>query len=90
LSKNVRGIGLKWLFRNLFLFDEINYDQLISEPPGQTFPRTGIPGIAYVSYHFELALGTQFDSTKRAFAAHASNRAADDPDAHREKARPLT
>jgi len=61
LSNNVRDIGLKWPLRNLFLFNEINYDQLITGPPGQTFPTMlATPGIAYVSYHFELALGTQF------------------------------
>ena len=61
LSNNVRDIGLKWPFRNLFLFNEINYDQLITGPPGQTFPTIlATPGLAYVSYHLELALGTQF------------------------------
>jgi hypothetical protein len=61
LSNNVRDIGLKWPLRNLFLFNEINYDQLITGPPGQTFPTLlATPGIAYVSYHFELSLGTQF------------------------------
>jgi hypothetical protein len=61
LSNNVQDIGLKWPLRNLFLFNEINYDQLITGPSGQTFPTLlATPGIAYVSYHFELALGTQF------------------------------
>jgi hypothetical protein len=61
LSNNVRDIGLKWPFRNLFLFNEFNYDQLITGPSGQTFPTIlATPGIAYVSYHMELALGTQF------------------------------
>jgi hypothetical protein len=61
LSNNVQDIGLKPPFRNLFLFNEINYDQLITGPSGQTFPTIlATPGIAYVSYHFELALGTQF------------------------------
>jgi hypothetical protein len=61
LSNNVRDIGLKWPLRNLFLFNEINYDQLISGPSGETFPTLlATPGLAYVSYHFELALGTQF------------------------------
>jgi hypothetical protein len=60
-SNNVQDIGLKQPFRNLFLFNEINYDQLITGPSGQTFPTLlATPGIAYVSYHFELALGTQF------------------------------
>jgi hypothetical protein len=61
LSNNVQDIGLKAPLRNLFLFDEINYDQLITGPSGQTFPSLlATPGIAYVGYHFELALGTQF------------------------------
>lgn len=61
LSNNVKDIGLKPPFRNLFLFTEINYDQLITGPSGQTFPTLlATPGIAYVSYHFELSLGTQF------------------------------
>jgi hypothetical protein len=61
LSNNAKDIGLKAPFRNLFLFNEINYDQLITGPSGSTFPTLlATPGIAYVSYHFELALGTQF------------------------------
>jgi hypothetical protein len=61
LSNNVQDIGLKWPFRNLFLFNEINYDQLITGPSGQTFPHlVATPGMAYVSYHFELAVATQF------------------------------
>ncbi|HKV54810.1 MAG TPA: hypothetical protein VJN94_09215, partial [Candidatus Binataceae bacterium] len=60
LSNNVRDIGLKPPLRNLFLFNEFNYDQLITGPPGQTFPTLlATPGLAYVSYHFEVALGTQ-------------------------------
>ena len=59
LSNNVQDIGLKPPFRNLFLFTEFNYDQLIKEPSGQTFPNIVItPGIAYVGYHFELSVGT--------------------------------
>jgi len=61
LSNNVQDIGLRWPLRNMFLFNEINYDQLISGPSGQTFPTIlATPGIAYVSYHFEIAVGTQF------------------------------
>jgi hypothetical protein len=61
LSNNVRDVGLKWPLRNLFLFNEINYDQLITGPSGQTFPTIlATPGIAYISYHFEVAVGTQF------------------------------
>ena len=61
LSNNVQDIGLKWPFRNLFLFNEINYNQLITGPSGQTFPNLlATPGIAYAGYHFELSVGTQF------------------------------
>ena len=74
LSNSVRDIGLKAPLRNMFLFNEINYDQLITGPPGQTFPTLlATPGVAYVSYHFELAVGTQFalNSASRA-GNHAS------------------
>jgi hypothetical protein len=61
LSNNVQDIGLKWPLRNLFLFNEFNYDQLVKGPSGQTFPTIlATPGIAYVSYRFELSVGTQF------------------------------
>jgi len=61
LSNSVRDIGLKPPFRNLFAFNEFNYNQLITGPSGQTFPTIlATPGIAYVSYHFELAIATQF------------------------------
>ena len=61
LSNNVKDIGLKWPLRNMFLFNEINYDQLITGPSGQRFPSLlATPGLAFVSYHFEVALGTQF------------------------------
>ncbi len=61
LSNNVRDIGLKWPLRNMFLFNEFNYDQLITGPPHQTFPTIlATPGIAYVSYRFEVSVGTQF------------------------------
>jgi len=47
-------------FRNLFLFTEFNYSQLITGPSQQTFPNiVATPGIAYVGYHFELSFGTQ-------------------------------
>jgi hypothetical protein len=60
LSNNVQDIGLRPPFRNLFLFTEFNYSQLIAGPSGQTFPKIVItPGIAYVGYHFELSVGTQ-------------------------------
>lgn len=61
LSNNVKDIGLKWPLRSMFLYNEFNYDQLVTGPPGQTFPTILVtPGIAYVSYYFELSVGTQF------------------------------
>ncbi len=61
LSNSVQDIGLKWPLRNMFLYSEFNYDQLITGPPHQTFPTLlATPGIAYVSYRFELSVGTQF------------------------------
>jgi hypothetical protein len=60
LSNNVQDLGLRPPFRNLFLFTEFNYSQLVTGPSGQTFPRIVMtPGIAYVGYHFELSVGTQ-------------------------------
>jgi len=58
LSNSVRDIGLQQPFRTLFT--EFNYSQLIKGPSQQTFPNiVATPGIAYVSYHFELSFGTQ-------------------------------
>jgi len=60
LSNNVQEVGLRPPFRNLFLFTEFNYSQLIRGPSGETFPKIVMtPGIAYVGYHFELSVGTQ-------------------------------
>jgi len=71
LSNNVKDIGLKWPLRNLFLFTEINYDQLIKGPSGETFPTIlATPGIAYVSYHFEISLGTQLALNNAAVPAN--------------------
>lgn len=71
LSNNVNDIGLQWPFRNLYLFNEINYDQLITGPSGQTFPKLlATPGIAFVSYHFELSIGTQLALNSAAVSGH--------------------
>ena len=60
LSNSVRDIRLQQPFRTLFPFTEFNYSQLIKGPSQQTFPNiVATPGIAYVSYHFELSFGTQ-------------------------------
>jgi hypothetical protein len=74
LSNNVKDIGLQQPLRSMFLFNEINYDQLITGPSGQTFPTLlATPGVAYVSYHYELAVATQFALNN---ASRAGNHAA--------------
>ncbi|MGH7932740.1 MAG: hypothetical protein ACREQN_06165 [Candidatus Binataceae bacterium] len=61
LSDNVRDVGLGWPLRNLYLFSEFNYDQLITGPSGQTFPDIrATPGIAYMGRYVQLSLATQF------------------------------
>jgi hypothetical protein len=61
LSNNVRDIGLKWPLRNMYLYTEFNYDQLITGPRGQTFPQIRItPGLAFLNYYIELSVATQF------------------------------
>lgn len=61
LSNSVKDIGLPPPLRNMFLFTEINYSQLIAGPSGETFPSLVMtPGIAYVSYRFQVSVGTQF------------------------------
>jgi len=74
LSNNVKDVGLPQPLRSMFLFNEINYDQLITGPSGQTFPTLlATPGVAYVSYHYELAVATQFALNN---ASRAGNHAA--------------
>jgi hypothetical protein len=61
LSNNVRDIGLKWPLRNMYLYTEFNYDQLIAGPSGQTFPQILItPGLAFMNYYVEISVATQF------------------------------
>jgi hypothetical protein len=61
LSNSVKDLGLTQPFRNLFVFTEINYSQLIAGPSGETFPSIVMtPGIAYVGYRFQVSVGTQF------------------------------
>jgi hypothetical protein len=61
LSNSVRDFGQPWPLRNMYLYTEFNYDQLISGPPGQTFPQILItPGIAFMNYYVELSIATQF------------------------------
>jgi hypothetical protein len=61
LSDSVRDFGLKWPLRNMYLYAEFNYDQLIAGPSGQTFPDIRVtPGLAYMDHYMELSLATQF------------------------------
>ncbi|MGH8013875.1 MAG: hypothetical protein ACREQ4_15415 [Candidatus Binataceae bacterium] len=61
LSNNVHDIGLKWPLRNMYPYVEFNYDQLITGPPGQTFPQILItPGLAFMNHYLELSVATQF------------------------------
>jgi len=61
LSNDVKDIGLQWPLRNIYLFTEFNYDQLITGPSRQTFPQIRITlGLAFMNYYVELAIGTQF------------------------------
>jgi hypothetical protein len=60
LSNAVRDFGLRWPFRNLYVFTEFNYDQLLRGPAGQTFPQVlATPGIAYMDHNVQLSLATQ-------------------------------
>ncbi len=61
LSNSVRDFGLPWPIRNMYLYTEFNYDQLLAGPAGQTFPDVRItPGIAFMNYYVEISVATQF------------------------------
>jgi hypothetical protein len=61
LSNSVRDFGLPWPIRNMYLYTEFNYDQLIAGPSGQTFPAIRItPGLAFMNRSIELSVATQF------------------------------
>jgi hypothetical protein len=61
LSNSVQDVGLEWPIRNMYLYTEFNYDQLIAGPPGQTFPQAFVtPGIAYMDHYVELSIATRF------------------------------
>jgi hypothetical protein len=60
LSNAVEDIGLQWPLRNLYLFTEFNYDQIVTGPNGSTFPQIRItPGLAFMSRSIQISLGTQ-------------------------------
>ncbi len=60
LSNNVKDIGLQWPLRNMYLYTEFNYDQLITGPPRRTFPQILItPGLAFMNRYLELSVATQ-------------------------------
>lgn len=61
LTNSVRDFGLLWPLRNLYLYTEFNYDQLVAGPPHETFPAVKVtPGIAFMNQYLELSLATQF------------------------------
>jgi hypothetical protein len=61
LSNSVRDFGLPWPIRNLYLYTEFNYDQLIAGPAGQTFPDLrATPGLAFMNRYVEISVATQF------------------------------
>jgi len=61
LSNSVRDFGLKWPIRNLYLFTEFNYEQMITGKSGTAFPEVRMtPGIAYMDPYIQLSVGTQF------------------------------
>ena len=65
LSNNVKDIGLPWPLRNLYPYVEVNYDQLIDGPTGQTKPSLwATPGIAFLNYYLELSVATQLALNK--------------------------
>lgn len=60
LSNYVRDIGLQWPLRNVYLYTEFNYDQIITGPSGSTFPQIVItPGLAFMNSFVELSVATQ-------------------------------
>jgi hypothetical protein len=61
LTNSVRDFGLPWPLRNLYLYTEFNYEQLIAGPPGETFPAVNItPGVAFLNQYLEISVATQF------------------------------
>jgi hypothetical protein len=60
LSDSVKDFGFKWPLRNMYLYTEFNYDQLITGPSGQTFPDIRVtPGLAYMDHYMELSVAAQ-------------------------------
>jgi hypothetical protein len=61
LSNSVHDFGLPWPIRNMYLYTEFNYDQLIAGRSGQTFPQIQItPGLAFMNQSIEISVATQF------------------------------
>lgn len=61
LSDSVKDIGLKWPLRNLILYAEFNYDQIVTGRSNTTFADIRVtPGIAYMDRYVELSVATQF------------------------------
>lgn len=61
LSNHVKDIGLRWPLRNLYVYTEFNYEQLITGPPGEPFPEILItPGIAFMGRYLQLSVATRF------------------------------
>ena len=57
----MHDFGLPWPIRNMYLYTEFNYDQLLAGPSGQTFPQIRItPGLAFMNRAIELSVATQF------------------------------
>ncbi len=60
LSTSVHDFGLPWPLRNLFLYIEFNYQQLLAGPAGARFPMWRItPGLAYLDRYLEISVATQ-------------------------------
>jgi hypothetical protein len=67
LSEYVSDIGLRQPFRYLVPFVELNYVQAVSGEQGRTSPDFRLtPGLAYMNYYFEIAIGTQVALTHTA------------------------
>ena len=55
----VKDVGLRWPFRNLIAYTEINLDERLGDIGGQPEWRV-TPGIAYMDYYVEVSVATQW------------------------------